>query len=681
MTINNKQLGVSNNPVNADPNPVLPKLIDHNTTEQSFQEGMDDLARQVDRNQEDLGYDGDITSRTDAQANSVHSRLVTLEDDVLQGSGSIGSTNMDGDVVGDISGTFADPQINPLAVGEPEIASNAIRTRHIMDDQIMGDAIADEQITHDHLADTLSTYQITTGTDQASAVNVGDDITIPLFSQDQDGVADGPAMSESTDMDTNLYVLGSDNNWHRLNEFTRHGNTVPAAEVASTATGHVTTAAIPAGTEPTTFLAMGANRLEGMPPMQYGLEVGDFINLTNTTPDPDQQSAFVYIGPPLAAGADGMASDFVPLGQAENFGFASGGAIEFEAGTRNLQLTSTIPGARTFSGAVTASMGVSTTNLAVSGNTDLGDAATDTVTFNGTVDSNIIPEGTSGGRALGSPTARWDVFADSLDVSTLTGTVGDTNIAEDSLSVNRLNPAGMAAQVPTINPAGDEVQWMDPPIGVEMVTALPMLPDTTYPMGVLVSLTQADGDNVAGIYRSSAGDAWVRLGTVNMILSTETVRTTASTTSVTFNMNISAAHFITVNGLVLTDVVDYSVNTSNRARIDLTSSIGSGLDVVLHNFGDVASLGAGEVMTSALAPGVLPTGVTIPGGQVTSAVAEASRASSASSTNTFQIGGWTIAENASGGLDFNRGTDTLFRITSTGAVEADADITAFSDDI
>ena len=196
MTINNKQLGVSNNPVNADPNPVLPKLIDHNTTEQSFQEGMDDLARQVDRNQEDLGYDGDITSRTDAQANSVHSRLVTLEDDVLQGSGSIGSTNMDGDVVGDISGTLADPQINPLAVGEPEIASNAIRTRHIMDDQIMGDAIADEQITHDHLADTLSTYQITTGTDQASAVNVGDDITIPLFSQDQDGVADGPTMAE-----------------------------------------------------------------------------------------------------------------------------------------------------------------------------------------------------------------------------------------------------------------------------------------------------------------------------------------------------------------------------------------------------------------------------------------------------------------------------------------------------
>ena len=126
--------------------------------------------------------------------------------------------------------------------------------------------------------------------------------------------------------------LASDNNWHRLNEFTRHGNTVPAAEVASTATGHVTTAAIPAGTEPTTFLAMGANRLEGMPPMQYGLEVGDFINLTNTTPDPDQQSAFVYIGPPLAAGANGMASDFVPLGQAENFGFASGGAIEFEAG-------------------------------------------------------------------------------------------------------------------------------------------------------------------------------------------------------------------------------------------------------------------------------------------------------------------------------------------------------------
>ena len=48
---------------------------------------------------------------------------------------------------------------------------------------------------------------------------------------------------------------------------------------------------------------------------------------------------------------------------------------------------------------------------------------------------------------------------------------------------------------------------------------------------------------------------------------------------------------------------------------------------------------------------------------------------------SITLGGWTIVENSSGGLDFNRGTDTLFRIESDGDVHADGDITAFSNTI
>ena len=49
---------MSDNDVVATPGePVLPKLIDHNTTEAAFQEGLDDVARQVDRTQVDIGYD------------------------------------------------------------------------------------------------------------------------------------------------------------------------------------------------------------------------------------------------------------------------------------------------------------------------------------------------------------------------------------------------------------------------------------------------------------------------------------------------------------------------------------------------------------------------------------------------------------------------------------------------
>ena len=704
MTINNKSLGVSDNPVGTNTGSVLPKLINHNTPESEFQEGLDDVARQVDQNQVDVGYEGDIaTARTGAQARTVHARLTTLEstlgvaDDGTRTTAGGTGFAVGQDTASDIGGSLGNLEIRSGTVDTDELADSGVTSAKIADDTIMNaDINSAAGIERTKLESTIQTFQVTTGTDQAAAQNLGSDITVPIFSQDQDGVVDGPTSSENTPgggASDALYVLGSDNNWHQLNTFVRHGNTVPAAEVASTATGHVTSAAVPMGTTIADFLAVGANRMEGNPAMTYGLEVGDYINFTNTTPTPPQQSAFVYIGPPLVASpsdnptlrpTDGAASDFVAIGQAENFGFASGGSIEFATGTRNLQLTSSIAGDRTFAGNTTFT-GSTTHN----GNVVLGADDSNTVDFNADVVSNIIPDA-NGTRALGSTTARWDVFADAINATSISGPITDANIADRAIDEGKINPSGStAAQVLTSTGASTNPEWMDPPIGVEMVDPLPTTGD--YPFGVLVSLTATDTsttpDSPPGIYRrnnSTSPYTWERLGSVGAILSTERIDSTATATY-TPNTAVSPAHFITIDGLVLVETVDYTVG-SNGTTFTLTSPVGTGRDIVVHNFSDVAMLGTGQVALTALSGGTLPSNVEIPGGQVNSAVAQAASAtnattagSAASATNNaFQIGGWTIVENAQGGLDFNRGTNTLFRMTSAGHFHADDDITAFS---
>ena len=134
--INNKLLGVSDNDVVATPGePVLPKLIDHNTTEAAFQEGLDDVARQVDRTQVDIGYDADITVRTNRQGRTVDDRLDTVEDllgvaaDNTGTQSATSSTQMIGNTdnaSADIAGTLAAPRINPLAVDNMALGNNAV---------------------------------------------------------------------------------------------------------------------------------------------------------------------------------------------------------------------------------------------------------------------------------------------------------------------------------------------------------------------------------------------------------------------------------------------------------------------------------------------------------------------------------------------------------------------------
>ena len=64
MSINNQNLGTATSPTAAsDENDVLGKLVNHNTTEESFQESLRDVAVQVDRDQQDIGYNADPAMR------------------------------------------------------------------------------------------------------------------------------------------------------------------------------------------------------------------------------------------------------------------------------------------------------------------------------------------------------------------------------------------------------------------------------------------------------------------------------------------------------------------------------------------------------------------------------------------------------------------------------------------
>ena len=84
-------------------------------------------------------------------------------------------------------------------------------------------------------------------------------------------------------------------------------------------------------------------------------------------------------------------------------------------------------------------------------------------------------------------------------------------------------------------------------------------------------------------------------------------------------------------------------------------------------------LGTGEVPTSALATGALPSGVTIAGNQVTSSVPTADAASG----TTFSLGNGWVIETTTAGLVFTHDGTDVFSIADNGAIVSANDVTAF----
>ena len=382
------------------------------------------------------------------------------------------------------------------------------------------------------------------------------------------------------------------------------------------------------------------------------------------------------------------AGNIIPLGVASTYGVSD---ASLTLANNNFRLSDTIPLNRDFSGSVTFSGAAATTTftnaatvggeLRANANTTLGSDSADRTTFNSRVASDVIPF-TTETHDLGSSTQRWNiVYTQTLNVGT-TVTVPTQSIAPGSIDAS-----SSVGQVLTTTIADMPPVWADPPIGVEMVRTLPLNADRAdYPYGVLVSLIgMGTTANPPGIYRqgseSTTTVSWQRLGTVGSII-TKVNRTLATGTSQTFGTNIAPAHLITIDGLTLVEGIDYNVDTG-RAGFTLTTQLDSiELDPMtprhmeLINFSDVASLGDGEVGLSALATGALPSGITIPGGQVTTAVSQATSAGSATS-GTFVIDGWTIEEDDSGSLTFSNGGEVRARLDTNGHFRAENDITAF----
>ena len=88
--------------------------------------------------------------------------------------------------------------------------------------------------------------------------------------------------------------------------------------------------------------------------------------------------------------------------------------------------------------------------LVANGNVDLGNATSDTITFTGRIDSDVLPS-TSAARDLGSSTLRWNnIYTTDMQLSNMDkeegnevdGTKGDWTIQEgkdDLFLINRLS--------------------------------------------------------------------------------------------------------------------------------------------------------------------------------------------------------------------------------------------------
>ena len=460
MTINRQMIGTATSPTaDSTENDVLGKLVNHTTTEEAFQESLRDVAVQVDRDQQDIGYNSDPAMRDGRENRSINTRLDTVENALGISDDNMGAVDstmqtltIGGGTGSDISGPLSAPQIIPLAVGTMEIASGAVTREKIAANTITTDDISlSAGITRTQLEGGLQTYDLTIGDNDSSTPNLGDNITVPNFTAATadaaglDGVVQGPEMGEVTTAANRngtgtLWVLGSDNNWHQLNEFARNmGGLVPANAVDTTFTTHRTTAAVPTGTTDLAtvrgpaFLAVAAQRLEPDPmnpgmTIAYGLDRGDLIVLTDTTPTPNQVIAYVYVGESISSTEAANTGDIIPLGVASTYGVADS---SLTLSNNNFRLSDTIPNNRDFSGSVTFSGAAATTtfdgNATFNGNVALGNGGSDTVSFGSTVTTNITPNGT---RDLGTMSARWNtVYAGTLNANTITGPITDSNIA------------------------------------------------------------------------------------------------------------------------------------------------------------------------------------------------------------------------------------------------------------
>ena len=81
-------------------------------------------------------------------------------------------------------------------------------------------------------------------------------------------------------------------------------------------------------------------------------------------------------------------------------------------------------GAATMSGSLVQEEGITTTTLSATGDVDLGNATTDTVTVTGQFDSDLIPS-TDSARDLGTSAKQWaeaHIDAGYIDAITVTGT-------------------------------------------------------------------------------------------------------------------------------------------------------------------------------------------------------------------------------------------------------------------
>ena len=427
MTINNKTI--------AD---VKELTTSHTTTEQEFQTGLDDVIDQVGQTQVDIGYDSDLGSRTGQQALSLHSRLNTLEgvvpaNQALGGDPGVPSDPDTSTGRGGISGTVGDPIINDGAIGQPQLASDSVTDAELSTNAVQTDHITDDNVTNAKLANPTTSLNLGPigTTDDLVTLTLGATTDALALNASTDRAGFVPRVTAESQRDlneakptANPYILASDNNWYQIQTWALDNTTeIPSSRISTAGTNRSLT--IPAGTDTTTYpstnagaiayVAAAANRT-------FGINPNDTVVVTDARDS--TVYSLSYIGAAVDDSTDAATSDFVSLGSVD--AYLAGDGINIAA-DNTISVGATLSGNKTFSN-----------NVTVNGNTQLGDADTDTVNVMADVASNLIPDGNRT-RSLGATGARWNgVFGGASFDRNVTFdedvTIGNTDT--DTMTVN-----------------------------------------------------------------------------------------------------------------------------------------------------------------------------------------------------------------------------------------------------
>ena len=347
MAINGKGLGMPNSPTDENATAsgaVAADLLDHNTTEQRFQDALYNVLLQVDQSEVDLGYTPAEGEERDAP---VKERL-----DLIEG-GSYTPFSMTSDLEGNLSqanlragavdtAAIADDAVTTDkiladAIDESRIADDAVRSEHIMDGQVLRAALEADAIDDTRIADDAVRTEHIMDSEVTNAKLANDSVMVHgsefvLGAADADirtvsRTLSGVVPATGPEVTNERRVLVDDITWDALEDWAFVDSTtlIPSSRVSSAFSTHNLRIQNSVANSVTVqaFIGAAVNR-------NFGLENGDIIIVSDERATPISVTTWTYTGVAVSATVDAQGT-FVQLGQVQAYTAAADGGLEVNA--------------------------------------------------------------------------------------------------------------------------------------------------------------------------------------------------------------------------------------------------------------------------------------------------------------------------------------------------------------